>query len=150
MVDLGGPCILKTASSGTLSVIEVRLSPSAPQEVIKQLRALVVAPPKKEGRIIEAKIAIDAGVSVLASANTFFFGRRATETRAERRASDQQRVFLVTTEGWRRNDLLCRLDGRRYPHISCVATALHQRHQRKGLGIDCALWTPNGKGNQNS
>ena len=51
MVDLGGSCIIKAVNSGTLTV-EIRLSPDAPQEIIQELLALVVAPSTNAGATV--------------------------------------------------------------------------------------------------
>jgi hypothetical protein len=55
MVDLEGSCIGKAANSGTLSVIEIRLSPTAPQEVIQQILALVVDPSTKTSAAVRVE-----------------------------------------------------------------------------------------------
>jgi hypothetical protein len=66
MADLQGSCIIKSANSGTLTV-EIHLSPTTPQVVIQQILALVVAPQEREGRIHNATVAINAGITVKAS-----------------------------------------------------------------------------------
>lgn len=91
MVNLGGPGTIKAANSGTLTV-EIRLSPDTPQEVIQQILALVVAPEKTEGRIIGAKVGIEAGVSVVASPEIVKAG-------ASSSSSANFQVRLVPAEG---------------------------------------------------
>ena len=49
MVEFGGTAILRAANSGTLSVIEIHLSQDTPQEVIQELKSLVVGPPPTQG-----------------------------------------------------------------------------------------------------
>ena len=66
MVNLEGSCIIKAANSGTL---EIHLSPTTPQVVIQQILALVVAPQEREGRIHNATVAINTGITVKASAD---------------------------------------------------------------------------------
>jgi hypothetical protein len=52
-----------------MSEIIIRLSPDTPQEVIEQILDLVV--PKTEGRIHNAALAINAGISVTASPDVY-------------------------------------------------------------------------------
>jgi hypothetical protein len=49
MVDFAGTAHPKFVGSGTLSVIEIHLSPDTPQEVIQELKGFVVGPPPTEG-----------------------------------------------------------------------------------------------------
>jgi|SRR5271165_314112 len=50
MVDFGGSCITKAANSGTLTV-EIHLSPTTPQQVIQELKALVVDSPAESATV---------------------------------------------------------------------------------------------------
>jgi hypothetical protein len=87
MVDLEGFCVGEAANSGTLTV-EIHLSPTTPQIVIQQILALVVAP-ESEGRIIEAKVGIEAGTSVKAS----------PEVQASSFSSADIKIRLLPVEG---------------------------------------------------
>jgi len=54
-----------------MSEIIIRLSPDTPQETIQRILALVVAPEKKEGRIHNATVAINTGISVTAAPDVY-------------------------------------------------------------------------------
>jgi hypothetical protein len=56
MVDFAGTAHLKLVGSGTLSVIEIHLSPDTPQDVIQELKGFVVGPPPTEGgaKVVES------------------------------------------------------------------------------------------------
>ena len=49
MVEFGGAAHPKFSGSGTLTVIQIHLSPDTPQEVIQELKSFVVGPPPPEG-----------------------------------------------------------------------------------------------------
>jgi hypothetical protein len=54
-----------------MSEIIIRLSPDTPQETIQRILALVVAPEKKEGRIHNATVAINTGISVTTAPDVY-------------------------------------------------------------------------------
>ena len=57
-----------------MSDIIVILSPTIPPEVMQQLLALVVVPPKKEGNIHNATVGINTGIRMSASASALSSG----------------------------------------------------------------------------
>jgi hypothetical protein len=64
MVEFGGAAHPKFAGSGTLTVIDIHLSQDTPLEIIQQILALVSAPQEGKGRILNATVAIGAGITV--------------------------------------------------------------------------------------
>jgi hypothetical protein len=69
MVDFAGSCIAKAANSGTLTV-GIRLSPTTPEEIIQQIRALVVDSASDKEIPIDQQAAVDGIVRIKAAARS--------------------------------------------------------------------------------